>query len=238
MREPAQLVRMQHPRQAGPVRQPLKQRPQTEFWSYPEKRIRISPHAIFLFLTLYSCNNSRTQDQHQNETPKALEDKGSAYEIISKRGYDDLLESLYKELADKTQELKELEKQIDKLADSKSDSTELFSKYDEKSQSYYRSANNHVEQIKDTVLKESMMQLIENSLAKYNSSVSKHHDILKSINTKELSLNDLHLILKITRTLPLIDKYQKENLPATKSLEGYSNQLDKTIKYADSLTKK
>ena len=189
-------------------------------------------------MTLYSCNNSRRQDKQQNETPKALEDKGSSYEIISKRGYDDLLESLYKELANKTPELKELEKQIENLTESKSDSTELFSKYDGKSQNYYQSANSNVGQIKDTILKERMTQLIYNSLTSYNSLVSKHNDILRSIRIKDVSLNDLHLILKITRTLPLIDKYQKENRPSTKSLEGYSTQLDKTIKYADTLTKK
>lgn len=194
--------------------------------------------STFIFLTLYSCDNSRTQDKHQNETPKALEEKGSSFEFISKRGYDDLLESLYKELANKNPELKELERQIDKLADNKGDSSELFYKYDEKNQSYYHSANNHIEQISDTVLKERMKILIENSLTKYNSSVLNNNDILRSINNKYSSLNDLHLILKITRTLPLIEKYQKDNLPSTKSLEGYSNQLDKTIKYADSLIKK
>jgi len=194
--------------------------------------------STFIFLTLYSCDNSRIQDKHQNETPKALEDKSSSFEFISKRSYDDILESLYKELADKTPELKRLEKEIDILADSKADSAELFTIYDGKNQSYYRSANSHIEQIKDTVLKERMKLLIENSLTKYNSSVSNHNDILKFIDSKYVSLNDLYLILKITRTLPLIDKYQKDNLPSTKPLEGYSKQLDKTIKYADSLTKK
>ena len=192
----------------------------------------------FIFLTLYSCDNSRKQEKPQNETPKALEDKSPSYEILSKRGYDDLLEDLYQDLAENNPELKELENQIGNLADSKSDSAELFNNYNGKNESYYKSANNHVEQIKDTVLKERMKLLIKNSLTKYNSSVSNHNDLLKSIDNKYISLKDLHYILKITRTLPLIDKYQKDNLPSTKSLEGYSNQLDKTIKYADSLTKK
>jgi hypothetical protein len=194
--------------------------------------------ATFIILTFNSCDNSVSQDGHQNETPKALEDKSSSYETIYKRGYNDLIESLYKELTDKTPELKELEKQIDKLTGSKSDTAELFNKYNRKNLSYYHSANNRIEQIKDSVLKERMKLLIETSLTKYNSAVSKHNDILNSIDNKNVSLNDIHLILKITRTLPLIDKYQKENLPSTSSLEGYSKQLDKTIKYADSLTKK
>lgn len=187
---------------------------------------------------LFSCDSSRTQETPQNETPKALEDKTPSSEIVSKRGYNDLIESLYEELVEKTPDLKELETQIDKLAGSKSDSLEQFSKYNGKNQSYYQSADSHVEQIKDTVIKEKMKLLIQTSLRKYGSFVSKHNDILKVIDKKTITLNDLHLVLKITRTLPLIEKYQKDNLPATKPLEGYSKKLNETTQYADSLSKK
>ena len=96
--------------------------------------------SILIFLMLFSCDSSRTQETPQNETPKALEDKTSSSEIVSKRGYNDLIESLYEELVEKTPDLKELETQIDKLAGSKSDSLEQFSKYNGKNQSYYQSA--------------------------------------------------------------------------------------------------
>jgi hypothetical protein len=190
-----------------------------------------------LFLTLISCDNSRTEEQSKNDTPKALEDKSSSDVIVSKRGYEDFIESLYKELSDKTPDLKELEMQIDKLADSKSDSLEQFNKYDDKNKSYYQSAENHIEQIKDSVIKEKIKLLIQTSVTKYGSLISKHNDILNSIDKQTITLNDLHLILKITRTLPLIEKYQKDNLPTTKPLEEYSKQLNKTVQYADSLTK-
>ncbi|MBO9684647.1 MAG: hypothetical protein J7502_18605, partial [Flavisolibacter sp.] len=103
---------------------------------------------------------------------------------------------------------------------------------------YYRSADSHIEQIKDTVIKEKMKLLIHTNLTKYGSLVSKHNDILNSIDRKTITLNDLHLILKITSTLPLIEKYQMDNLPTTRPLDGYSKQLSKTAQYADSLTKK
>lgn len=56
--------------------------------------------STFIILTLASCDNSRTQDKKKEETPKALEDKSASYEILSKGSYDDLVESLYKELAE------------------------------------------------------------------------------------------------------------------------------------------
>ena len=186
---------------------------------------------------LTSCNDSNTQDKPKQETPKALEDK-SSLEIVTKRGSDDLVEGIYKEIADKAPELKEFENKIKNLNSSKSDSVDSFNNYDQKNQSYFGSANRQVEQIHDSLLKEEMKTLIANSLENYNSTVLKHKNLLTKIETKEVTLNDLHTILKIKRTLPVIKKYQTENLPSTTSLVGFSGKLDEAIKYADTLTKK
>ncbi|GAB2670787.1 hypothetical protein GCM10027036_25140 [Flavihumibacter cheonanensis] len=53
-----------------------------------------------------------------------------------------------------------------------------------------------------------------------------------------MTISDLHNVLKIIRTLPLIDKYQNDNIPNTKSLEDYLKKQDKVITIADTLTKK
>lgn len=193
----------------------------------------------FLFSwVLFSCDNTRTQDNSQNEIPKALADKSSSYEIVSKRGYEDLVESLYKELANKTPDLKALEIQIDKLNDSKNDSLEHFNKYNSKNKSYYHASQSLTEQVKDTVIKEKMKLLIKSSLTNYGSLITKHNDIVDLIDKNNITLNDLHILLKVTRTLPLIDKFQRDNLPSKKTLEEYSKQLNRTVLYADSLSKK
>lgn len=191
---------------------------------------------LSIILTLFSCDNSQERSITQHESPKALEDKKS-YEIITKRGsYNDLVESLYAELVDKTPELKELEDKIDYIYNSKKDSTELFYNYDEKNRNYYNSASQHIEDIKDSVLRQKMAMLISKSLTKYDSKISQHSSLLKSIDKRTLTLSDLHTTLKITKTLPLIEKYQN-NLPTTKPIWAYSKKLDKTIKFADILTK-
>ena len=74
-----------------------------------------------------------------------------------------------------------------------------------------------------------MKNLVQSGLSNYNSLTAPHNNILKSIASKETSLGDLHIALKIIKTLPVIGKYQKDNLPNTKSLEGYSQQQTKTI---------
>ena len=193
--------------------------------------------SIVVLLALAACTNSRAKDKPVQETPKALQDKSSSFEMVSKRHNDDLVENLYNELADKTPELKQLEDQIDNLRSSEDDSTESFVDYNAKNESYFNSADHHAGNIKDSVLRDKIKLLITNSVTKYNSSISLHNDLLKSIATKDLALRDLHIVLKITRTLPVINKYQKDNLPSTESLKGFSKALDKTIKYADTLTK-
>ena len=86
----------------------------------------------FIFLTLASCDNPQTEDKPKHDTPKALQNKSYSLDIVSKRSSDDLVDRLYKELVDKTPELKQLEDKIDDLRKSKDDSTELFDNYDEK----------------------------------------------------------------------------------------------------------
>ena len=119
-------------------------------------------------MTLASCDNTHTQDKPKQETPKALEDKSSSYEIVSKRSYDDLVESLYKELVTKDIDLKKLEDKIDELNNSKTDTTELFDKFNGKNQSYFNSADRHVSEINDSLVREKMKNILALQLAKYN----------------------------------------------------------------------
>jgi uncharacterized protein YdiU (UPF0061 family) len=193
--------------------------------------------STILVLTLASCDNTRTQDKSKQETPKALEGKTSSYELVSKRGYEDLVESLYSELVSKNIDLKKLEDKIDELNESRKDTTSLFDKFNEKNQSYFSAANRHIAEIKDSLLKDKMRNIISGNLAKYNASIVRHNDLLKIIETKNLTIGDLHNILKIVKTLPLIEKYQHDNLPGTKSFEGYIERQDETIKLADTLSK-
>jgi len=194
--------------------------------------------STILVLTFVSCDNTRTQDKPKQETPKALEDKSSSYELVSKRGYDDLVESLYNELVSKNIDLKQLEDKIDDLHNSKGDTTELFDKFNGKNQSYFSSADRHISEIKDSLLRDKMKVLIANNLTKYNSSIARHQELLKIVEAKNLTLSDLHNILKIVKTLPLIEKYQKDNFPNTKSIEGFIKRQDEVIKLADTLLKK
>jgi hypothetical protein len=179
-----------------------------------------------VLIAILSCNRHK---QPQQNVPKALDEKKVSYSLISKRGDGDLVESLYSELADETPALKKLEADIDAIVNSKEDSLEGFQKFNSKNNSYYNSAQNHTDLIQDSLLREWIKNLVQSGMSNYNSLMAPHNSILKSIASKETSLNDLHVALKIIKTLPVISKYQKSNLPNSKSLEGYSQQQSKTI---------
>ncbi|TWF34962.1 hypothetical protein FHW36_110163 [Chitinophaga polysaccharea] len=194
--------------------------------------------SAFLVLTLFSCHNIRVQNPPPPHSPKALEDK-SSFEIISKRGDGvDLVESLYDELVSKDAALKRLEVNIDGLNNSKEDSTELFDKFNGKIQSYFRSADRNISAISDSLLRDKMKLLIANHLTTYQARTVQHSELLKTLAENETSISDLHQVLKIVRTLPVIEKYQQDNLPDTKQLKGFITQQNQTIALADSLVKK
>jgi hypothetical protein len=191
-----------------------------------------------IVVALASCNDNRTPNKPHQDTPKALEDKSSSHSIISKRGSYDLVESLYAELVNKDMDLKRFEEAFNELQQSKSDTTRLFDKYNKKNQEYFSSAGSHVLDIKDSVLREKMKNLVAHQLTKYNLKIAKHHELLQLMEEKQITLSDLRQVLMLVRTLPLIDNYQKDNLPGTASFEGYIKEQEEAIQLADPLTKK
>ncbi len=186
-----------------------------------------------LVLALVSCENNRTQ-----QTPKALTIQSPSFDYTSKRGYDDLVESLYKELVSQNIDLKKLEDKIDALQKSKGDTLNLLNQFTEKNQSYFNSVDDHISGIQDSLLRDKMKALIANNLAKYNASIVRHNELLQLIQAKNLTINDLHKILKIVKTLALMEQYQRDNLPDIRSLEGYVKRQDDVINYADTLIQK
>lgn len=183
----------------------------------------------FLFLFI-ACHQPTKKEIPQVQTPKALAPKTDSYEFVSKRGYDDLVDNLYAELVAKDVSLQELENNIKTIKASKNDSTSQFEEFDQKNQAYFTAANNHLAQIQDSSLKLKIKAMITANQNRYNSSIARYKDFLKTISAKQLTIEDLHEILKIVKTLPLIENYQQASLPNPASFEGYILQQEEIIK--------
>jgi len=199
---------------------------------------------LCLLITVSSCNDKKPSvtENQQPENPKALQaDNGSGAEVslLSKKRYQgDLVEELYKELLEKNSQLNELESNIRQLKDDSRDSAEAFNAFDIKNNAYYNAANNHIDAIKDSAIKQRIRSLIDNSLSKYKSKTAVHQNLQELINKKDLTLDDLHVVLKLSQTLTMIEKYQSGNLPSAKPLDMISKTYDKVIATTDSLSKK
>ena len=195
---------------------------------------------LLLILALAACNTPKKEyTPQQEEPPKALQEKSSVGGLLSKgRGSEDLVESLYKELMEKSPELAALEKNINLVTEMQHDSLDLFERFNGKNTLYYNAAKRHMQSLSDSSLKTEITNLIEQSMAGYNQRISGHDALIATINQQSSKLDDLHIMLKLVRTMAAMEKFQRSNLPDQKSLRNVSNSFSGTIKQADTLIHK
>jgi hypothetical protein len=191
---------------------------------------------IFSLIILASCGGKETNNGNsKNEIPEALQEGSIDLKRYSKWN-NNLTEELYQELVNKSPELKGLETEIEEF--NPSETQDEFLKYDRKSDNYYRSAENYAKAITDSVTKNKIIGLIKKSGEKYSGKTTELNSLLKNISEKQNSLNDYHNILKIVLTIPIIEKYQNENLPAKSEFEKVIENEDKLIEKTKKITPK
>ena len=187
-------------------------------------------------LLIISCNQPPQTEPGKPVTPKALEEKSSEISV-SGRGNGDILESLYKEIVDKDPDLKELENQVAGLNDHKEDSVEVFNNYKNRNDLYYSTAIAVGGTVKDSVIREKIKTMLTNSRENFTAGMSTPDNLVTRLRNKEISLADMHTLLKITKTLKVIEQYQKDNLPSGKPIESVIKELDQVTRKAETLSK-
>ena len=192
---------------------------------------------LFLYL-IYSCESPKpTQTDPVVETPKALQE--SSVENLSKSyRSEDLVASLYSELAAKSEELKELESKIGDVLEKPTTVNQDFIFYDEKSKSYYNTAKQYTSRFADSALKKQILKIIESSESNYKAKAKDYEYLMTLINNNQVSLNDKHSILKMLVTLPEIQNFQNKNAPAKKVYNDLLTEQQKTIKQIENRTPK
>ncbi|MBP1224878.1 hypothetical protein [Flavobacterium sp. 1355] len=173
---------------------------------------------ILSILVLTACGGNETNNENpQNQVPKALQDDGITLKIGRYRSNDGLSEELYQELVTQNAELKKLETELENF--NTADTLNIYSHYNGKSEDYYSSATMHANSIKDSILKNKMIALLEKSNEKYNQKTTEVNELIKTINKNQRDIRDYHNALKIILTIPIIEKYQIENLPKKSPFE-------------------
>ncbi|MDR3273540.1 MAG: hypothetical protein LBT29_08680 [Flavobacteriaceae bacterium] len=191
--------------------------------------------ATVLILILSSCD--RNEIPKQPETPKALQQEESMSFSRTTRATN-FVDDLYAELVDKTPELKKIENDLAIYEKKEQDSLKKINNYDIKSGHYYNDDLFEVKMINDSLLKNKMYEIVKNSQGDYREKTEKITTLLKIIDKKNSSIADYHTIMKLTLTIPLIEKYQNENLPNSKTMEDLIKEQSSLIKKMNELTPK
>lgn len=139
-------------------------------------------------------------------------------------------------MLEKNADLQQLEKNITTLQQEKYLKSKDFVGFDAKSTHYYSSANNALNDIKDSLLKQKMVAFILQHEEKYKSHTAHFQDIIKNIEANESAMNDYHTILKVVLTLRLIEKYQKNSMPNDKEANEYLQKQENQIKQFEKMT--
>lgn len=173
---------------------------------------------ILSLILLTACGGNESNNENpKNEVPKALQEEAGSKILGRYRSHDELTGELYQELVSKNTELKNLETDLENF--NASDTLNIFYNYNGKSEDYYQAANNQANFIKDSVLKNKILNLIKKSDEKYTEKTTRLNQLVKTIHQKKSDINDYHNALKIVLTLPIIKKYQDENLPEKSPFE-------------------
>lgn len=183
---------------------------------------------IMAVAILISCKEKPTAQTDSTEVSKALSDKDSGTGYSIKKERYDLLEQLYEELLQKDTNLKALEDEIAVVKSSKFDSLQRFHGFNGKNEAYFNSAKFQANQITDSVLKKRVQQLIADKQAAYKKKIATHLALTDTIDVNDKKIGDLHRLLKITKTLPLIEQYQNSP-PSMKSMERYIAEQNNVI---------
>ena len=178
----------------------------------------IKIYFVFLLTLFISCNEKNVKNNSlEKNNPEALQEN-SVLKGYTKRG-GNLVDQLYEEIVEKNSDLQKLETEITEFESEPYDTQNIFKNYEEKSKHYYNNASDFAKQINDSVTKNKILDIISKSSEKYNKQSSKVSELVAEIKNKENTIETNHNILKIILTLPIIEKYQIENLPKNSIFE-------------------
>jgi hypothetical protein len=175
---------------------------------------------------LFSCE-SESKPQEVDVIEKAIEASDN-YDSYS-RSYHTMINKIYEEILKTDTALSNLEESTNRLLLDKNELEKPFKLYDERNTTYYKDANELLNDFTDSLLKQKYRALIQNSQANYSNKTQELRNIINSNDLKTQKITELRAILKLTKTLPFIEKYQDKAKPDKDTLIGIDKELNNKI---------
>lgn len=171
-------------------------------------------------LFLLCCNS-----QVQNNETEILSESSWSYKRSGS-----LVDELYNELVKESAELKSLEEALEEHRPKTMKLMEKFNSYDGKSSSYYNAAKSEANSIIDTVLGARINALVKANADQYGQYTNELTALINTISGNGTRISDNHTVLKVVATLPVINRYQRENKPDKKEYLQHIQEQEKLIK--------
>lgn len=181
--------------------------------------------AFCLFLAACSSEMSKEKNTSSSGTDAALQETRT----------ENVLDLLYLELKEQRPELIALDKQIEEVDQAKEKALADYKKYNSKNEHYYLTANQHLNNIKDSLLRNSVELLLNKSQYAYDQENAAMALAVAQLENRSVSLHDHQEALKIILTMNLMEKYQKKQLPDNNEYEKIVTRYNQSIHAADSL---
>lgn len=152
-------------------------------------------------------------------------------------GGRDMVEELYEQAVKQNDNLESIEEGIEKFAKKKTEALEKYNGYTSYNNRYYGDAKMKTSAISDATTRQRAGDLISKSEARYRAGLADWQNTISTLNTREKELNDLHVLLKIMISEPMMEKYQGRELPDNTKLKEAGNDLQQVIDRIRAITK-
>ncbi|MBC7486628.1 MAG: hypothetical protein H7282_07735 [Cytophagaceae bacterium] len=180
---------------------------------------------ISLFLAACSSEISKEKDVPLSSTDASLQETRT----------ENVLDLLYLELKEQRPELIALDKQIKEVDQAKEKALGDYKKYNSKNEQYYLTANQYLNNIKDSLLRNSVELLLNKSQYAYDQENAAMALAAAQLENRSVSLHDHQEALKIILTMNLMEKYQKKQLSDDTEYQKIVDRYNQSIDSADSL---
>jgi len=154
---------------------------------------------------------------------------GTTKEYRSDGGDRDLVEELYDQAVKQNSNLESLEEDIEKFYKKKDEAMGKYNSFVYYNSRYYTDAKSKASRITDAATRQKTNDIISKSETAYNAKLTNWQNTIATLNAGEKELSDLHVLLKIATTEPMIQKYQNTSLPDNSKLNEANSDLQRLI---------
>ena len=168
-------------------------------------------------------------ERAQQEVPAALQEGHIVQDIkgsFSGRGYaDDLVEALFAEALERDTALRTLIRDVDRQHRTHADSVEAHQRFEDNNRAYYEAALAHADRLSDSLERDEQRGRLRQSEARYAAAVAdaresgRHYDAIRARTTELVEL------IKLQRTLEIMERYQRTERPDDRVLEAELNRI-------------